>query len=367
MTVFKVIRRVLFVLLVTVLFAAAAAYTLLHTIVNGPSETIRDMLVLSAKQASATKWLPALFMDEELVERIVSSSQDQNAEEIDPDDFLPPDVTPSVKPGEVTPDVSDPWEDAIDGMRFLTVSGPTYKGYVLLVRDPSRVYVATSTNNYSGAVRGGRIYDVGLRDGAVAGINGGEFFDEGGRGSGAQPIGLTYAGGKCVWNDGLRRTFIGIDGDDRLFVANSMTKAEADALGIRDAVSFQNNNVLIKEEDGKALAYYADDNTGTAQRTAIGQARDGTFILIVTDGRTASSLGATPNDIIDLMLSYGAVNAAMLDGGSSAMMYYENFYEKYGVDENTLDKYQKLGLVNKYKAFTPPRHLPTFFMVKGGE
>ena len=45
------------------------------------------------------------------------------------------------------------------------------------------------------------------------------------------------------------------------------------------------------------------------------------------------------------------------------MMYYKNYITKYKVDENELDEYQKLGLVNKYKAFTRPRYLPTFFMV----
>ena len=86
--------------------------------------------------------------------------------------------------------------------------------------------------------------------------------------------------------------------------------------------------------------------------------------MIVTDGRTASSLGATRDDITNLMLKYGAVCAGMLDGGSSAMMYYADYIEKYDVDESQLDQYQLLGIVNKYKAFTSPRYLPTFFMVK---
>ena len=66
------------------------------------------------------------------------------------------------------------------------------------------------------------------------------------------------------------------------------------------------------------------------------------------------------------MISYGAVVAGMLDGGSSSMMYYENYYDKYDYDIKNLDKYQKQGLVNKYKAFTTPRKIPTYFIV-GGE
>jgi hypothetical protein len=83
----------------------------------------------------------------------------------------------------------------------------------------------------------------------------------------------------------------------------------------------------------------------------------------LTDGRTAASLGATHNDIIDVMVGYGAVTAGMLDGGSSAMMYYRDWYTKYNVDVNTLDENQRKGMVNKFKAFTPPRFIPTYFMV----
>ena len=121
---------------------------------------------------------------------------------------------------------------------------------------------------------------------------------------------------------------------------------------------------LVVERDGdKVKVNYKSGDTGTAQRTAIGQRADGSVIFLVTDGRTASSLGATPNDVIGIMLEYGAVTAAMLDGGSSSMMYYRDYIEKLGVDESTLDQYQKIGLLNKYKAFVAPRRIPTYFIV----
>ena len=247
-------------------------------------------------------------------------------------------------------------------MQFDIISGSTYKAYVLVVKDPSRVYVGTSSDYKSGQI-GARIFDITARDNAVAAINGGEFYDVGGQGTGDNPIGLTYSRGSCVWDDGYRRTFIGFDKENRLIVTEKMTRTEAEKLGIRDAVSFQTGNLLIDHDGDNIQLYYADSNTGTAQRTAIGQRADGAVILLVTDGRTASSLGATHNDVIDIMVSYGAVTAGMLDGGSSSMMYYEDYYTKYGMNESTLDQYQLRGLVNKYKAFTYPRRIPTYFMV----
>ena len=105
------------------------------------------------------------------------------------------------------------------------------------------------------------------------------------------------------------------------------------------AVSFQTGNVLITNDGTNVTYYYADSNTGVAQRTAIGQCADGTVIFLVTDGRTASSMGATRNEIIDTLI-------------------------KYTIDRSQLDEYQNMGLVNKYKAFTNPRRIPTYFIVK---
>ena len=63
------------------------------------------------------------------------------------------------------------------------------------------------------------------------------------------------------------------------------------------------------------------------------------------------------------MIGYGAISAGMLDGGSSSLMYYDDYYTKFDYDTSKLDQYQKKGLVNKYKAFTTPRRMPTYFCV----
>ncbi len=374
---YSVVGRVLLVIFTVIFVLVFALFALCKTIATGPSETVRDLLVLSAMQASATKWVPGLFLDDAVVEQIVSKSEDVNVDVIPMDSIvkpgpvdtdqsggeeLPPETDEGGETVEPTPPVADEWADAIDGMIYETYSGSTFKAYILLVKDPSRVCVGTSSDYKSGKT-GMRIFNIVEKYGAIAAINAGEFADTNGQGTGDNPIGLTYSLGSCVWNDGAKRTFIGFDKNNKLVVANSMKKDEAEALGIRDGVSFQTGNVLISNDGVSVSLHYAEGNTGTAQRTAIGQRLDGTVILIVTDGRTASSLGATRNDIIDLMLSYGAVTAGMLDGGSSAMMYYEDYYTKYGVDTSDLDEYQLQGLTNRYKAFTKPRRMPTYFLV----
>ena len=320
-------------------------------ITHGPSKSLCNMLVLSAKQASATKWIPGLFMSQARIDDILANSQKVNTDIIDAS------ALNSAGDGE--------WDNAIDGMKLEFLNEPKFKAYVILVKDPARVKVGVSSDNFATATSGKRIFDVAKKYNALAAINGGEFLDVGGMGSGAKPMGLTYSFGKAVWSDSLNRTFIGFDSNNKLICKESMTQAQADSLDIRDAVSFQTGNVIIESSGSEVKLHYSDSNTGTAQRTAIGQRADGTVILLVTDGRSADSIGATKNDVIDIMVRYGAVTAGMLDGGSSAMMYYKDYFNKYPVDTSEFDTYQTQGLVNRYKAFTKPRSIPTYFIVTG--
>ena len=324
-------------------------------LLRGPSETMRDALVLSAKQASATKWLPGLFLGEDVVEEIEEKSKKVTLDVISLEHKKDEDA-----------DEADEWENFPSGVRLEFISKPAFKAYLLLVRDPERVFVGTSSDFKSGKT-GINIFKMAEKYNALAVINGGEFPDGGGVGDGGLPIGITYSGGKLVYDGETNRTFMGFTNRGRLVVSEGMTKEKASSLGIRDGVCFQTGNCLITNDGKKMTLHYADGNTGRAQRTAIGQRADGTVLLLVTDGRCASSLGATHNELIELMLEYGAVTAGKLDGGSSAQMYYRNYFDLYDIDTATLDEYQRKGLVNTYKAFVPPRDLPTFFVVGGEE
>ena len=333
-------------------YILVAAIVLLTVVAHGPSTTVRDALVLSAMQASATKWVPGLFLSKKTVQKIVDDSFVDSKLTIDMDNY---NSTNANGEGE--------WADSPDGITYIEAGYPNFKAYIMLVRDPSRIYTGTSADDYSTATEGKRIFEFVAKENVLACINGGGFLDEGGMGTGAAPTGMTYSKGKCAWNENSSLTFIGFNNNNKLIVTEGMTKEKADTLGIRDGVSFKYGNVLIDSDENGVNIYYKNKNTGAAQRTAIGQRADGTVIMVVTDGRTANSIGATYNDIIDIMISYGAVTAGMLDGGSSAMMYYEKYYEKYNMDTSKLDDYQKRGLVNKYRAFYPPRKIPTYFCV----
>ena len=91
-----------------------------------------------------------------------------------------------------------------------------------------------------------------------------------------------------------------------------------------------------------------NSNSGGIQpRTAIGQKKDGTIIMVCIDGRKPGySLGATLMDLQNVFNKYGAHNAANLDGGSSSTMYYNG------------------KLVNKPSTPIGERYLPNAIIVK---
>lgn len=373
MSVGGVIARVFISILLTLALLLALVYTLAYSIAHGPSNSFRDMLVNMAMQASATKWAPGLVLSQDVIDEILGVAAAEEPTVSDPEQEIVEriwfndegehrDVVTLPASGDDEQVRVVDWSRAVDGIFYEEVVLAHCRAYVALIKYPSRVYTATSSD-FKGSAPGIRFWDLAERDNAVLMINGGAYPDTAtGGGNGSKPIGITYSGGVCLWNDGVTSTFMGFDKNDRLVVTEKLTRAQAEELGIRDGCCFQTGNSLIV--DGAVVSPKLGD-VANSQRTAIGQCEDGTVIFVVTDGRTAASPGATFSDITQLMLSYGAVTAGMLDGGSSSMMYYRDYYNIYNYNMDELDDYQKMGLVNKYKAFTTPRRIPTYFVVGG--
>ena len=55
-------------------------------------------------------------------------------------------------------------------------------------------------------------------------------------------------------------------------------------------------------------------------RTLLGQKKDGTFVLVVVDGRATSNAGVTAQQSAEIMSDLGCYNAVNLDGGGSSTM-----------------------------------------------
>ena len=252
----------------------------------------------------------------------------------------------------------DPWADYPDGIRIETVKKTYFVAHVMLIKDPSAVYMATSSDKFSLDTPGTRITNEIVTQGAIAGINAGAFNDDGTSNTyvGSIPYGLVVSEGEIVWNDGLSYYgFVGMTNDNKLYVSDKISAATVKELGIRDGCCF--GPVLIK--DGQPnQKIYSSTETARNSRTAIGQRADGTIIFLCIDGRQPGSLGALPGDVLDLMIELGAVNACTLDGGASTSMVYKDTYGLYGTPGNIV-------MCSSYYLFQAmPRRMPTFFMVR---
>lgn len=61
--------------------------------------------------------------------------------------------------------------------------------------------------------------------------------------------------------------------------------------------------------------------TSRHPRTAAGWTQEGELLLLVVDGRSATSRGATLNETAAILLAHGAVEALNLDGGGSSTLW----------------------------------------------
>ena len=350
----RIVRRFLLVLFALVIMVTSALAMVLNLVFNGPSLTARNQLTMSLIEASATKWVPALFIGEDGVAMIRADINIKLEDDVT-------DVNAVVINRDGLSANTDEWADYPDGIRIESVEGDTYNAKVMIVRDPSWVYMGISTHNgFSTSIPGKRL-NVAIEDeGAIAAVNGGAFNDDSTSRSyvGALPAGLVYSEGECVWTSGKPMEtsgFAGFTKDNILVVhKDNITQAQAEDLNIRDGCCF--GPVLIMNGEINMEAY--NKISGLNPRTAIGQRADGAVIFVCLDGRQASSMGGEYKDVIDIMVEYGAINACNMDGGSSTVMMYRDTCGLYG-------EAGQVQIMNSYALLqSEPRRMPDFWMVR---
>ena len=354
----RLIRRFFLVVFTVVILAASALILVMNMILNGPSPAAQEVLTMSLIEASATKWVPALFIGEERVAEIRTSVNQE----------LPQEVSSSTKvviqKGAALSANNDEWANYPDGIRIERVAGDTYNAHVMIVRDPSTVYMGTSTEKYSTAIPGKRITEMmDATPDAIAAVNAGAFFDDGTANAtvGSYPLGLVISEGRTAWESGKQpglEGFAGFNNENILVVSQkNLNKKEAEALNIRDGCCF--GPVLLMDGEVNLEAY--NNNSGFNPRTAIGQRADGAVIFVCIDGRQVASPGGTYADIINIVVEFGAVNACNMDGGSSSVMMYRDTLGKLGTAG-------EVQMINNYSLLqSEPRRMPNFWMVRAAK
>ncbi len=354
----RFLGRALLLLAVTVLAAAVTLVLSLNMICNGPSEAARELFVTTVLESGQLKFVASLFLSEEEITEIVSrTSMAQMDTDIDTS-LISVDHTDREQKEETQGERVANYDE--NGVEIIEISSRSFYAKLMIVEDPAQVRLATT---YPWGEYGKQLSELVTGSGAAGGVNGGLYQSTGNMGG--SPLGVVVSQGEIQYNapEGWKGLYlIGFDEDNILQIIDieGQTKAGMKELiaerKIRDAVSFQdetsdaNNHFTPLVINGVARELNGQ-GSGANPRTAIGQRADGSVLLLVTDGRGAAGhLGATASDLINIMMEYGAVNAANLDGGSSSCMYYDGEYE--------------MTSVTLYYANSSWR-LPTAFVVEG--
>jgi len=312
-----------FFLLILILFFGSTTIVCL-----GPSTAARDLFVSTVMETSAAKFLARIYFSESEIDEILNSNTARISNVIT-------DATAVTLPNHADAD------EELDDITVEDVKGATFMGKMMIVHDPSRLYVAT-VPNFNESASGMLLTDMVTSNQAEAGINGGAFEDVNGVGKGGMPLGIVIQNGviTCDTTPGSASIVMGFDSSHTLLVGN-MTAAQAINSGIQEGVSFGPALVINGER-----VPITGSGGGLNPRTAIGQRQDGSVLLLVIDGRQAQSLGASFKDLADVMIEYGAINAGNLDGGSSSMMIWNG------------------EVLNNRSNLIGPRKIPTAFLVK---
>ncbi|HAN09053.1 MAG TPA: exopolysaccharide biosynthesis protein [Clostridiales bacterium] len=209
-------------------------------------------------------------------------------------------------------------KEADSSIEKIDIRGKGYKGIMLVIPDPSRVFIGSAKADQA---KGMFLKDIVKKYDAVAGINAGGFVNQSSKhGDSREADGLLISEGVILKGvDDLEYNVIGFTKDDK-FILGVYELPKIKKLKIRDAVSFAPFLIV----NGNPSKIIGNGGWGINPRTAIGQRKDGTVLLLAIDGRQTGSVGATISQVQDIMIEYGAYNATNLDGGSSTIMVYKD-------------------------------------------
>jgi exopolysaccharide biosynthesis protein len=261
------------------------------------SSDLRDLYIETAMTTFSHQWLAQAFFDPKFIEQVMKHN-------------IAPELNQNTAPGGIN-------VVAQNSIEIKDISGPNFAGKLMIVRNPAKVKISVTDTLLR---RGEKIETLVQKVNAIGGINGSGFIDYQGRSVGGTPVGIIIKDGKFVYYPG-GRGLISIAGfnKDNVLIVGRYTLSQIKTLNLRDAVS----PFYILTVNGVDRIKGGTGGYGVQPRTAIGQTKDGTVLLLVIDGRQVHSIGATMKQVQDIMTQNGSINTVSLDGGSSTTMYYD--------------------------------------------
>ena len=281
----------------------------------GPYPVFRNWLITTAMTTMSHKYLATWFYDDETINKVMQDNYVRESDEetdLDAISFVDYSNSKVMYKNKYEKEILTHEEGAT--YKLININGDGIRGYLVAIYDPSKVKVATASNMNS---NGEMLTTIAEKNNAVVAMNASGFYDPGYMGNGGKPHGAVIKDGKLISNlprSGVGGGIMGFTQDNK-FIMGKMSAEEALNKGVRDAVEF--GPFLIV--NGEPSFIKGNGGWGTAPRSAIGQRKDGIVLFLVMDGRDYLNGidGVGMVELTEIMVRYGAYNAANLDGGTS--------------------------------------------------
>lgn len=209
--------------------------------------------------------------------------------------------------------------DAKNQVLLVRVSGSGYLGVLAIAKDPSRLSVYPSsqlgvTGEYSGTIA--------ENHNGIIGIAASGFIDPNGNGNGGLLAGYAMCDGTAYGNAhmgwGYKR--IELHEDDLFYIKDASDPVDEETT---DAVEFQPALII----DGTIVVDSNCGWTALQPRTCIGQSDKYEILMLVIEGRMPlRSTGTHVIECAEILKRHGCMQAMNLDGGTSAMMWFDGEY-----------------------------------------
>lgn len=301
--------------IIGVLYASGCiAFTIL---LYGPNEKFKTWLITTAMRTMNHQYLCKWFYSDNVIYDVLSKNYIKESGESTNPELIKKRLNEKIKENynEYEKELLIHEDGELYKVVKFKVNGAN--AYIAAVFDPSKVKLEITQKI---GVIGEYVTEMMRRNNAILGINAGGFVDQGNN-LGESPTGITIVNKKIITDNtygGVTSTggIVGITDDNVLVLLKDKTAEEAIEMGVRDAVSW--GPFLIV--NGVASKVSGNGGYGGGARSAIGQRKDGTILLLVVDSNASRTNGAGMEDLVEIMQRYGAYNASNLDGGTSSVM-----------------------------------------------
>ena len=208
--------------------------------------------------------------------------------------------------------------NAKEQVLIIRMSGAGYRGVMAVCKDPARLSLQAARS--IGSV-GEVVGDIARDHNGLIAMTGSGFIDEGGVGNGGTIVGYAMCNGMSYGEHlyyGYKR--LELRQDNRMYIVDAWDEVHPDTT---DCMEFSPAMII----DGEIVVDSTSGFTDLQPRACMGQSKYGEVIMLLIEGRLPTiSLGLGVPECARIMSRHECWQAMNLDGGTSAMIWYDGEY-----------------------------------------